>query len=198
MGGNSRTIKTCRGDRKAPFLKNDLDYYSTPPEEIPVLLEALRRNGITLGDRILEPACGDGSISKTLERLGYKVFSYDLVDRGYGISGRNYLLRTKPFKGDILTNPPFSCSLDFMKKSLELIENGSLAIFLVKLNYLSGKERNKLYKSNPPKLILVYSYRIGCGKGGDFSKVVKGMDYCWIVFQKGYSGRTQLDWIGGK
>lgn len=173
-----------------------MDYYATPPEEIPILLKALKENGIILSSRILEPACGNGSISKVLERLGYRVFSYDLMDRGYGKPGYDYLLRTKPFRGDILTNPPFSHSQEFIEKSLELIENGNLAIFLVKLNYLSGQRRSILYRLNPPRLVLVYSYRIGCGKGGDFSRVVKGMDYCWIVFQKGYRGKTTLDWIG--
>lgn len=193
--GNSKTIKTCRGDRKAPLTKNDHDYYATPPEEVRTLIDQLEKHQIKLNDRILEPACGDGSISRVLEQMGYLVFSYDLVDRGYGIGGKDFLKRVKPFNGDIVTNPPFSLETKFIQKSLSLLKDGHLGIFLLKLNYLSGRSRYEVYRSNPPKLILVYSYRIGCAKGGDFTRVVKGMDYCWVIFQKGYRGTTQIDWI---
>jgi hypothetical protein len=56
---------------------------------------------------IWEPACGDGAISKVLETAGYRVVSTDLIDRGYGAGGHNFLKSTKPLAKNIITNPPY-------------------------------------------------------------------------------------------
>lgn len=60
------------------------DYYATPPEATEVFL-----NEINLSGSILEPACGEGHISKVLESKypNSEILSTDLIDRGYGIGG---------------------------------------------------------------------------------------------------------------
>ena len=55
------------------------DYYATDPWAIDCLKEK-----IELPYVILEPSCGAGHLSKRLEELGHKVYSYDKIDRGYG------------------------------------------------------------------------------------------------------------------
>ena len=55
------------------------DFYATDPKAIDCLKEK-----IDLPTVILEPSCGAGHLSKRLEELGHKVYSYDKVDRGYG------------------------------------------------------------------------------------------------------------------
>ena len=200
MGRNSKTLKVMKGVRSHTPEESQGDYYATPPSAIPPLLEGLERNGIRVGPKILEPCCGEGSISKTLKSLGYKVFSYDKVNRGYG-KVQDFLKRDRPFDGTILTNPPYYDGLPIamIRKGISLIPEGQYVIFLVKLSFLSGKNRAELFREYPPRLVLVYSHRVGCALNGDFSvKIPKGMDYCWIVFQKGYTGPTTLDWIGGK
>src|ERR1700759_147425 len=41
--------------------------------------------------RVWEPACGDGGIARPLERGGFRVVGTDLVDRGYGFGGVDFL-----------------------------------------------------------------------------------------------------------
>ena len=52
------------------------DYYPTPPEATESLLQVEKFEG-----KILEPACGEGHISKVLMSHGHQVVSNDLVDR---------------------------------------------------------------------------------------------------------------------
>ena len=77
-------------NQKNNRVKND--FYPTPPEATEILL-----NKFTFNGDIWECACGDGSMSKVLEQKGYDVYSSDLIDRGYGESGVDFLKTYKKF-----------------------------------------------------------------------------------------------------
>jgi len=62
-------------------------FYPTPPEGTRALLRVEKFEGT-----IWEPACGDGAISRELEAVGHTVLSTDLIDRGYGTAGVDFLL----------------------------------------------------------------------------------------------------------
>ena len=55
---------------------------------------------------IWEPACGDGAMSRILEAAGHTVISTDLVDRGYGRGGHDFLADHETMADHIVTNPP--------------------------------------------------------------------------------------------
>lgn len=78
------------------------EFYPTPPEATRALLSVESFEG-----SIWEPACGDGAISKVLEAAGYQVVSTDLIDRGYGAGGQDFLKSTEPLGRNIITNPPY-------------------------------------------------------------------------------------------
>ena len=59
------------------------DYYATEPRAIELLLDLE-----SFSDHIWEPACGEGHLSKVLEKKGYNVYSTDLIERGYDINGK--------------------------------------------------------------------------------------------------------------
>lgn len=79
-----------------------LDFYPTPPEATRALLSVERFSGT-----IWEPACGDGAISKVLLAHGYSVVSTDLIYRGFGTGGVNFLTQTQTRARNIVTNPPY-------------------------------------------------------------------------------------------
>lgn len=85
------------GNRRAPF-----EFYPTPPEATRALLSVESFNG-----SIWEPACGNGAISKVLIEAGYDVVSTDLIDRGYGAGGHDFLKSDNPLARNIITNPPY-------------------------------------------------------------------------------------------
>jgi hypothetical protein len=82
------------------------DFYPTWPAATRALLSVERFDGA-----IWEPACGDGAMSKVLEAAGHEVISTDLIDRGYGEGGRDFLMEWQPRAPNIVTNPPFRWEL---------------------------------------------------------------------------------------
>lgn len=61
------------------------DFYPTPPHATQTLLDMVKFEG-----DVWECACGDEAISKVLEQNGFKVYSSDLFDRGYGDVGVDF------------------------------------------------------------------------------------------------------------
>ena len=91
------------------------DYYATPPEATKTILSHVPLNG-----SILEPACGAGHISKELEAYypNSEIVSTDLIDRGFGTGGIDFLTHDYGRKFDnVITNPPFKIIKPFIEKS---------------------------------------------------------------------------------
>lgn len=166
------------------------DYYATSPvaAEQLIQIENLDKN-------IWECACGEGHLSKVFTDHGYTVKSTDLIDRGYGIGGVDFLAQTEPFNGDIVTNPPYKYAEDFIVKALDLIPNGNKVCLILKLQFLEGRKRKELFKKYPPKTVWVSSSRIKHGMNGDFTKSNSMMAIAWYVWEKGYTGPTYLKWF---
>lgn len=182
--------------------KNDReenDFYATDPKSVQLFLDRIKLDkDFVLPKNIFEPCCGKGHISKKLIENGYNVISSDLIDRDYGISPVNYLTDSLDFAKSnfdcILTNPPYKYALEFIYKSLEI--TNKYVIMYLRLQFLEGKERNKLYKTNPPKFIYVNSSRQGCTINAENEKFPPGaMAYAWYVWEKGFKGEPILRWI---
>lgn len=54
-----------------------------------------------------EPFCGDGMMSEVLRLAGCRVVSTDLVQRGYGVGGMDFMKQMFPLCDTIISNPPF-------------------------------------------------------------------------------------------
>jgi len=166
------------------------DYYATDPNAIDALMEVE-----TFQNDIWECCCGEGHLSKRLWRLGYHVISSDLIDRGYG-SVQDFLKSEEEWSGDIITNPPYRIAQKMVEHSLDLIRPGAKAAFFLKLTFLEGQRRRKMFDIAPPKSIHVFSKRINCAKNGDFESIqASAIAYAWIVWEKGFEGKPSIDWI---
>lgn len=162
-------------------------FYATPPYATAELLKVERFDG-----GIWEPACGKGHISKVLTENGYQVISSDLVERGYGESRIDFLMEYRPRAPNIITNPPFKMANEFIAKGLALTSH-KLAL-LMRLQALEGKERGDIFKSSPLARVHVFSSRLSCWKNG--VPVDGGMlAMAWFVWEHGYSGKPEIDWI---
>jgi hypothetical protein len=154
---------------------------------------------VELNKNIWECACGQGHLSKIFEDAGYNVKSTDLIDRGYGETGVDFLSQTELFDGDIITNPPYKYAKEFVEKGLELVNDGNKVIMFLKLQFMEGKARKKLFTKHPPKTIYVSSSRITCAKNADFEMMKAGggsaVAYAWYVWEKGFNGDTIVKWF---
>ena len=172
--------------------REERDYYATNPQAMELLLAEER-----FADDVWEVSCGEGHLGKVLEAHGYNVLATDIVYRGYGeTKPLDFLSREHHFNGDIITNPPYKYALEFVKKSLESINNGRRVAMFLKLQFLEGKERKKFFEQFPPKIIYVSSSRITCAKNGDFDTVKSSaVAYCWFIWEKGWYGNPIIRWI---
>lgn len=178
------------------------DYYATDPYAITKAIPVFGEIG--LSHHIWECACGEGHLSKELEKYGYSVKSTDLVDRGYG-EVVDFLTTTEKWNGDILTNPPFKHANEFIEHAMTCLCDGRLAVFLLKVQFLETLKRKDLFSRCGLKHLIVNSERICCCKDGDFDNTFKrgkkgeyrgGTQlYCWYVFQKGFTGEPTIKWI---
>lgn len=182
--------------------REPLDYYATDPYAITKAIPVFREIG--LSHDVWECACGEGHLSKELEKNGYAVKSTDIADRGYG-EVLDFLATDCRWKGDILTNPPFKYAADFTEHAMECIEDGRLALFFLKVQFLETAKRAELFKRCGLRYLIVNSERICCAKNGDFNTYFNRGEngayrggtqlYCWFVFQKGYTGEPTIKWI---
>ena len=195
--GNSNSIyKTLGASNHTDKDREEYDYYATEPKAVKLLLEHEK-----FSENVWECACGEGHMSEVLWDAGYKVHSTDLIDRGYRLqTGReDFLEVTSGFNGDIITNPPYKYAKEFVYKAIELIPEGNKVAMFLKIQFLEGKARRKLFNQYPPKTIYVSSSRLLCAKNGEFEKMIAGggsaVAYAWYVWEKGFKGQTVIKWI---
>ena len=156
------------------------DFYVTPVFAIKALQERETFNGVGW-----EPACGDGRIAKM---LGCERATDIRPETGAG-GGIDFLLEQCEVDF-IVTNPPYSLALQFVKHALECAPKVAM---LLRLQFLEGKERRAFFAKWPPARIYVFSERLNCdpdsdGKGGM-------MCFAWFIWERSYHGLPILSWI---
>lgn len=194
--GNGKSIFTTLGASNHTEKEREInDYYATDP----IAVDALLQGGAELNHKIWECSAGQGHLSERLIELGYEVRSTDLIDRGYGEGGIDFLQATEMWDGDILTNPPYKYAKEFIEHAMTIIPDGRKVFMFLKLQFLEGKARGELFKNYPPRYVYVSRSRILCAKNGMFEEMKAGggssVAYAWYEFQKGYKGVSIIKWI---
>lgn len=196
--GNKKSVwAALAANNHSDAIRETNDYYATDPHSVEIFLDALKRDFVVIRNKIWECACGEGNISEVLEKNGYQVMSTDLIDRGYGISGVDFLnCMYKEPEVDILTNPPYKYAKEFVEHALEISSKGDYVIMYLKIQFLEGKARKKLFEKYPPKYIYVNSERQICALNNDFESIKSSaICYCWFIWEKGYKGDSIVRWI---
>jgi hypothetical protein len=168
------------------------DFYATDPKALELLLDIEE-----FDPYVWECACGEGHLSEVLKKRGYIVKSTDLIDRGYGEGGVDFLQTHEIHNGDIITNPPYKCGQQFVEHALELIPEGNRVVMFLKLTFLESQNRRELFKRYPPEYIYVSSSRLYCALGGDFDgfKNSSAVAYGWFIWRKGFTGEPRVRWF---
>ena len=149
----------------------------------------------TFPKKIWEVASGRGDLSKRLIELGYEVKSTDLYERGFGESGIDFLGQKELWDGYILTNPPYALAQEFVEHALDLILPGNKIFMFLKIQFLEGKKRKRLYDTKQLKTVYVSRSRINCFRNGMRETAQNAVCYCWFVWEKGYCGDPIIKWI---
>lgn len=190
-GNRASIFKTLGASNHSLGEREKDDYYATEPKATEWLLRLETFNG-----PILEPSCGEGHISEVLINGGYQVVSRDLIDRGYGEVADFLSIDNTEWNGDIITNPPYKYAQEFVEKALQIIPDGCKVAMFLKVQYLEGKRRRKMFDTMPPKRIWVSSSRLKCAINGDFNNMTSSAAaYAWFVWEKGFRGDTIIKWF---
>lgn len=181
-GNKNSVFKTLGASNHTDKERQHEDFYATDPIAAELLLKEEKFSNIW------ECACGEGHLSKVFENAGYNVRSSDIVNR-CGNEVFDFLsMQNQKWDGDIITNPPYKYAVDFIYKALQIIPEGRKVAMFLKVQFLEGKERKRLFKNFPPKVVYVSSSRILCAKNADFKKMREGggsaVAYAWFVWEK--------------
>lgn len=152
--GNSNSIfKTLGASSHTGADRQREDYYATSPVAAEHLLKLETFTG-----PIWECACGEGHLSKVFEKAGYQVRSSDLINRGFGEHGIDFLaIDNQEWNGAIISNPPYREATQFIKKALDIIPEGQKVAMFLKLQFMEGKGRKPIFINTPP---IQFTYRL--------------------------------------
>lgn len=164
------------------------DFYPTETPATAALYDYLReRKWLFPSTTVVEPACGDGAISKVFEERGHKVWSSDLYPQYAGASVNNFLTFDwlKHF-GDgnlFVTNPPYAREwIDlFIEKCIELAEGGNTCALLMRNEVDCAKSRIPYFRECPEfsaKAVLTWRPRWIPGSTGS-----PRHNYAWYIWR---------------
>lgn len=88
----------------------------------------------------------------------------------------------------VITNPPFNLAMEFIKKSLNSVQEGGYVVMLLRLNFLGTKLRKPFLQSNMPKWIYVHNRRMSFTDDNKTDSI----EYMHAVWQKGYNPKHSL------
>ncbi|MBL6538736.1 class I SAM-dependent methyltransferase [Streptococcus suis] len=173
------------------------DYYATPEVATKLFLEY---HDLSHFNTFLEPACGEGHLVKVLvEHFPHaEIRATDLIDRGFGKGGVNFLTEDFEQVEVVITNPPFKLAKEFVEKALT-VANKQVVMF-AKLQFLETEARAKLFKDTPLKYVYVHSKRVSPMRNGEpldeqgkpWSSV---MCFAWFVWDLTYAGEPMIKFL---
>ena len=152
--------------------KIDKDNYPTPIKTVEALLDSLF---LRPTDKFLEPCRGTRNI---YDRINLPESQKSWAELNENVD----YLKTEFKKHDvIITNPPFSLTVEFIRKSLsELADDGTM-VYLQRVNFLGSKIRVPFWAEIgfPDKTPIIVP-RPSFVKGGSDS-----CEYMWMIWDRG-------------
>jgi hypothetical protein len=180
-GGFKPTIKRF-ADLEGP------DFFPTPSWATYALIDNEKFSG-----DIWECACGNGAMSKVLEKTTSSVASSDLYNRGFGESGHDFVTTERKFD-NIITNPPYNSAEGFVHSGLKNAKN-KFAL-LLRLAFLEGANRQRtIFSQHPPSRVWIFSERITFYPHGAVQKGTGTTAYAWFIWDKDAPNATELKWL---
>ncbi|MCO7225342.1 adenine-specific methyltransferase EcoRI family protein [Pleionea sp. CnH1-48] len=148
------------------------EFYPTPDAVVDTLIRHLN---LKPEDQFLEPCRGDGAIFDKVP-LPEQQKAYAEIREGI-----DYLNTSFSPKDVIITNPPFSLTVEFIRKSLsELTDDGTM-IYLQRLNFLGSKTRIPFWQEVglPDKVSIIVPRPRFVKNASD------SCEYCWFIWDRG-------------
>jgi hypothetical protein len=194
-----------RHPKKAPRSKSD--FYATPPE----LVRRMVATALTICPApawVLEPGCDKAPFLREVLNqypgvrglvgieyepapTGMEEVPFPMVLR-FGTDFMAWAEEEKVKYDLIITNPPFSLALPFLRSGLKMLEEGGWLFYLLRLGWLEGKKRKEeLHDSHPPSTVHVIVPRPSFTGGGTDATAYAMFGY----ERQPPRGLTRLGWL---
>jgi hypothetical protein len=189
-------VRALSGVAAHPHSERGNDVYETPPEAVQALLKVQPVKG-----PLWEPACGPGSIVRTLRAAGYRVIATDLMDYGCDDSsgGIDFLKQERAPESaqTIITNPPFRYANKFVRHALALVPR---VLMLFPLRYLEGIRRSDILDGGQLACVYIFRERLPMmhRHGWQGPKATSQLAFGWFVWNVHHQGPTELRRISWK
>jgi hypothetical protein len=146
------------------------DFYATPAWTTDLILDKLIPGGLGKFTTVIEPACGEGAIVERLLARGIepsKIHGIELDPdraiicrmRGIEVTQADALSSTilpQP-PSFVVTNPPFSRAIEFVKLGISVAANGGCCAMLLRLAFVESKKRRTFHRTNPAHVFVLPS-----------------------------------------
>jgi hypothetical protein len=154
------------------------DFYCEPRWAIDALLDAEPFEGL-----IWDPACGSGNIPTACKDRGLRAFGTDIVQRGGASSVRDFLADNQITADNIISNPPFKLSQQFVLHALTRVR--CKVVMLQHTTWLEGQGRHRaLYKLGHLARVWHHCRRVSMPPGDVAVKAKGGSKaFSWFVFE---------------
>jgi hypothetical protein len=169
------------------FEREKDDFYPTPAALTRPMLAMENFDG-----PIWECACGDGAIAREVHNNG--VVGTDLVYRGYGTGGIDFLTERDLRAPNVVTNPPFKLWLPFARHALGL--GARKVVLFSRLLTLEGRGNSAMMKETGLARVLISAGRVNILPPGAIDKGHSGTTaYAWYVWERGHVGDPAIRWF---
>jgi hypothetical protein len=183
--------------------RRDNDYYPTPYDVIHKIMPYIDEytDGFNFVSA-LDPGAGNARLLKTFVNYHKRECLKTVVETskehntypdGFSFINENYLTCKTPRKFNvIISNPPFSLALEFIKKSFELLDDHGTMFFLLRLGFLAGIRRYKeLWINHRPTAIYILSKRPSFTD----DNCTDSQEYAWFQWTKFNRKPCELLWL---
>lgn len=199
-------MKLTRNKSERPRREND--FYPTPYGLAHEALLCFQRDEHSMHNwHILDAGCGKGIWMDAANEVGSGfggVYGIDLEPdpsllyaRKGDFLAHNAATMGLPLFDLVMGNPPYSLMEEFVRHSLQdslLLDHGYV-FFMCRLEFLASKTRcYGLYAEHPLKRVYVLSRRPSFFSTNG-RRTTDAQDYAMFLWQKGYTGKTELSWL---
>lgn len=175
--------------------KSSLDDFPTPPWATRALLEHVIGSDPLRDQSALEPACGQGFMSRALSEYFGSVQSFDVHPYGYGFVDDFLFSDWKDGSFDwVITNPPFKAAEQFVDRALPIARKG--VAILVRTVFLESVGRwQRLFRDRPCSTFAQFVERVPIVKGRVDPKATTATGYAWLIWEKVEADQPSIVWI---
>ncbi len=190
-----RSIEPYARPRNAHiFVRDPYDFYVEPEWCSERLFDVEKFEG-----PVHDPACGIGRIVSSAIKAGHLASGSDIAHRSSLRDFEHDYLDTSGGAfayPNIVCNPPFRHQVEFIDRArIEAIK----VAMLLPARFLWGLERSNWLRCTGPRRAWLLCPRPSMPPG---EVILRGErpcggkeDYCWVIWERGYNGFAQMDWL---